>query len=213
MLRIFLPGLSNIVAIDYCLALKSNGTMVYWGMSRDGSPAVSEAISNVVAITTPGMGSPGIAIKKDGTVVEWHKNGREDPPPVGLSNVVAVAHAGDLSGGHSLALKSDGTVFGWGINGKQGIATGSPTTNYPYTSSGIVTIGGKELTNVRAIAVGPLFNMALKNDGTVIAWGDNGAHQTDVPAGLSNVVAIAAGDIYCLAITTNRAVAEKFRQK
>lgn len=111
-----LAGLSNIVAIDYCLALKSNGTMVYWGMSRDGSPAVSEAISNVVAITTPGMASPGIAIKKDGTVVEWHKNGREDPPPVGvLSNVVAIARAaGSNKGVNCLALKSDGTVVGWG---------------------------------------------------------------------------------------------------
>lgn len=205
-----LAGLSNIVAIDYCLAIKSNGTIVYWGLSRDETPVVSEAISNVVS-ARPGWAFPGIAIKKDGTVVEWFKNGREDPPPVDLSNVVAVAHAEALSGGHCLALKSDGTVFGWGINGKEGIATGSPTTNYPYTSTGIVTIGGKVLTNVRAIAVGPLFNMALKNDGTVIAWGDNGAHQTDVPAGLSNVVAIAAGNIYCLAITTNRAVAEKFR--
>jgi len=34
----------------------------------------------------------------------------------------------------------------------------------------------------------------------------------DVPAGLSNVVAIASGGGVCLAITTNRAVAEKFRQ-
>jgi hypothetical protein len=99
------------------------------------------------------------------------------------------------------------------MNGKEGIATGSPTTNYPYTSSGMVTIGGKVLTDVKAVAVGPSFSLALKNDGTVIAWGDNGAHQADVPAGLSNVVAIAAGDVYCLAITTNRAVAEKFMQK
>jgi alpha-tubulin suppressor-like RCC1 family protein len=53
--------------------------------------------------------------------------------------------------------------------------------------------------------------MALKTDGTVVAWGENGFHQTDVPAGLSNVVAIAAGENFGLAITTNRAVAEKFR--
>jgi hypothetical protein len=30
---------------------------------------------------------------------------------------------------------------------------------------------------------------------------------------LSNVVAIAAGEGYCLAITTNAAVADRFRQK
>lgn len=132
--------------------------------------------------------------------------------PVGLSNVVAIAHAeGFNGGGNYLALKSDGTVVGWGGNRSVGMAIGSPTTNYAYTSSGIVTIGGKVLTNVKAIDVGPLFSLVLKNDGTVIAWGDNGFHQTDVPAGLSNVVAITAGNNFCLAITTNRAVAEKFR--
>jgi alpha-tubulin suppressor-like RCC1 family protein len=207
-----LAGLSNIVAIDYCLAIKSNGTIVYWGLSRDETPVVSEVISNVVS-ARPGWAFPGIAIKKDGTVVEWFKNGRENRPPVDLSNVVAVAHAAALNGANYLALNSDGTLVGWGGNRSEDRTTNSPTTHYAYTSNGIVTIGGKVLTSVKAIAVGPLVNMALKNDGTVIAWGDNGAHQTDVPAGLSNVVAIAAGDVYCLAITTNRVVAEKFRQK
>jgi hypothetical protein len=37
-------------------------------------------------------------------------------------------------------------------------------------------------------------------------------HTTDVPPGLSDVVAIAAGDDFCLAITTNRVVAEGFQQ-
>ena len=36
-------------------------------------------------------------------------------------------------------------------------------------------------------------SVALKQDGTVVAWGGNGSGQTTVPAGLSGVVAIAAG--------------------
>jgi alpha-tubulin suppressor-like RCC1 family protein len=210
----FIAGLSNIVAIQPDLALKGDGTLVSWGLSNGEKVVVPEGISNVVAIAQPGWASSSIALKKDGTVVEWHGHRREDQTPVRLSNVVAIAHAEAYNGaGHYLALKSDGTVFGWGINGYKGIATGSPTTNSPYTSSGIVTISGQVLTNVKAIAAGPFFSLVLKNDGTVVAWGDNGAHQTDVPGGLSNVVAIAAGDNYCLAITTNRAVAEKFRHK
>jgi len=35
----------------------------------------------------------------------------------------------------------------------------------------------------------------------VVGWGDNGQGQTDVPSGLSNVVAIAAGDGHSLALT------------
>ena len=47
-----------------------------------------------------------------------------------------------------------------------------------------------ELTNAVAVAAGGNTSLALRDDGTVVAWG-RGA--TEFPAGLSNVVAIAAG--------------------
>src|SRR5208282_5721653 len=105
-----------------------------------------------------------------------------------------------------------GTVMGWGFN-MAGQATGIPTTN--YVSSGLVRIGGQTLSNVVSIAAGDAYSLALKEDGTVVAWGHmvHGLHPATVPAGLSNVVAIAAGSFdFCLAITTNRDVAERFRQ-
>ena len=46
---------------------------------------------------------------------------------------------------------------------------------------------------VPAIAEGRNHSLALKSDGTVVAWGSNGAGQINVPAGLSDVTAIAAG--------------------
>jgi hypothetical protein len=42
--------------------------------------------------------------------------------------------------------------------------------------------------------------MALRPNGTVVVWGDNTYGQTNVPAGLSNVVAISAGGAHCLAL-------------
>jgi hypothetical protein len=42
-------------------------------------------------------------------------------------------------------------------------------------------------------------------------WGYYRPQALAVPEGLSNVVAVAAGNDFFLAITTNRAVAEKFR--
>ena len=78
----------------------------------------------------------------------------------------------------------------------------------------MVTIDGKVLKNVVSIAANTGYSMALKSDGTVVAWGHiHNDYRTPatVPAGLSNVVAIAAGQFYSLAITTNATVAERFR--
>jgi alpha-tubulin suppressor-like RCC1 family protein len=59
-------------------------------------------------------------------------------------------------------------------------------------------------TNVQAIAAGFGFSLALKSDGTVMAWGGPGA--TNVPAGLTNVAAIAAGSGQGLALKNDGAV-------
>jgi trimeric autotransporter adhesin len=48
------------------------------------------------------------------------------------------------------------------------------------------------LSNVVAIATGDYHSIALRSDGTVVAWGLNTSGQCDVPAGLKNVRAIAA---------------------
>jgi trimeric autotransporter adhesin len=45
--------------------------------------------------------------------------------------------------------------------------------------------------------------VALRGDGKVFAWGDNTYGQTNVPSGLSNVVAVAAGVAHSLALLTN----------
>jgi Regulator of chromosome condensation (RCC1) repeat len=48
--------------------------------------------------------------------------------------------------------------------------------------------------------------VALTSDGAVVAWGDNFYGQTNVPAGLSGVTAIAAGDVHTVALTSDGAV-------
>lgn len=206
-------GLSNVVAIaakdGYNYALKRDGAVVGWGMLK----AYME-LGNVVTIAA--FDYRGLALKKDGTVLEWGKLQNQAEVVKGLSNVVAIA-AGSKQ---NLALKQDGTVYGWGFN-RDGEVTGEPTTTFPSYTNGLVKINGQVLTNVVAIAAGgdPLgqinlaggISLALKKDGTVVAWGNMGFQRAAVPEGLSNVVAIAAGSDYCLAITTNRAVADKFR--
>jgi alpha-tubulin suppressor-like RCC1 family protein len=208
-----ISGLSNIVAISGNFALKADGMLVAWGNGIHGENlAVPVGLSNVVAIAAGGW-DYGMALKKDGTVVEWY--GGTPTPSVstvaGLMDVVAIA-SGPL---FHLALKKDGTVFGWGVD-DVGEATGVATRG---DAKGLVTINGQVLNNVVAIAanggISPSAgnSLALRKDGTVVYWGYNPYHRLDVPHGLSNVVAIAAGHGYCLAITTNAAIAERFMPK
>lgn len=63
------------------------------------------------------------------------------------------------------------------------------------------------LSNVTSLACGFAVCMALRNDGTFVAWGDNEFGQNDVPPGLSNVVAITAGWWHALALLSNGTVA------
>ena len=207
-----LKDVAAIAAGKYLsLALRADGTVVQWGASSGGVSAPPAGLSNVVAIAAGGGGlARNLALKRDGTVVAWGAGSdyaRSTPP--GLSNVVAIS----VGENHSLALKADGTVFGWGIN-IHGEATGVATPARPWVASGPVVLSGQVLTNVVAIAAGNEYGMtggggkyslALRKDGTVVAWGRSSYGQTEVPAGLTDVVAIAAGQTFCLAITTNAA--------
>ncbi|MDC1486670.1 hypothetical protein N8134_03945, partial [Flavobacteriales bacterium] len=60
-------------------------------------------------------------------------------------------------------------------------------------------LGGNEL-NGQTIAAGEKHSLAIKEDGTVVAWGSNSDKQCDVPFGLTNVVAVQAGDRHSLAL-------------
>ena len=129
----------------------------------------------ITAIAAGGFHS--LALKNDSTVWAWGSNGYGElgngtntnsnlPLQVpGLTGTNAIA----AGGSHSLGLKSDGTVRAWGMNIWGQLGNGTFTdSNVPVQVSG--------LTGVSAIAacVG-LHSVALKSDGTVRAWGNNGA--------------------------------------
>jgi alpha-tubulin suppressor-like RCC1 family protein len=99
-----------------------------------------------------------------------------------LTNAIAISAGQD----HCLALKGDTTVVGWGYD-ESGAATG---VKGQETGSGPVVIDGQVLSNVIAVSAST-FSMALKDNGTVVVWGDDGKFSP--PVGTSNIVAISAG--------------------
>ena len=51
--------------------------------------------------------------------------------------------------------------------------------------------------------MGNTFNLALKSNGTVVGWGGNSYGETTIPAGLTGVTAIAAGNGHSLALKSD----------
>ena len=56
------------------------------------------------------------------------------------------------------------------------------------------------------MAGGAFHSLALRRDGTVVAWGSDTDHQTEVPEGLSGVTALAAGEEHSLALKSDGTV-------
>lgn len=63
------------------------------------------------------------------------------------------------------------------------------------------------LDRVIEVDAAPLHTVALRADGTVVAWGDNHFNQCDVPAGLRNVVHVTTGGTHCLALKSDGTLA------
>ena len=92
--------------------------------------------------------------------------------PIGadyLRGIVAIA----MSSSHSLALREDGTVWAWGLGESGQLGNGTNTIKQLTPVQVLGTGGAGYLTGVVAIAAGGYHSLALKNDGTVWAWGLN----------------------------------------
>jgi alpha-tubulin suppressor-like RCC1 family protein len=115
------------------------------------------------------------------------------------------------SGSHNLEVKQDGTVWAWGNNnyGQLGNGKSGGSSDKP-----VQVIG---LTGVKAVSASSSHSIALKNDGTVWAWGYNGSGElgngttnnsaTPVQVKeLTGVMAIATGNGHTVALKSDGTV-------
>lgn len=215
---------------NHTVALKPSGTVVAWGYNGDGrifkgATDVPRGLNDVVSVSAGGGYT--LALKQDGTVVDWgepnigNRGENSLPTALGSQTDVAAVSAGAY---HALGLTKAGGVFAWGNNtlGQCNIPTSVTASRIAAVAAGGASGGSLVLTNqgtlvkwpsyigiapmpaglqnVVAIASGASFSLALKQDGTVVAWGYNDNGEISVPTGLNGVVAIAAGDYHALAL-------------
>lgn len=142
--------------------------------------------------TTGGTGvlNSYYVLESDGTVWAWGNNfagqlgngtnsntilphgitgtDRNTPEQVtGLTDIKEIASMNTGAGIVVFALKKDGTVWAWGDNSSRQLGTGMTTSSVdsPTQVSG--------LTGIIKISVDTSHSLALKNDGTVWAWGSS----------------------------------------
>lgn len=126
-----------------------------------------------------------VGIRTDGTLIQWGgtQSAFNSELPIGTTRAIAVA----VGYYHALYQKPDGTLGAWGQN-FYGQAT------VPATLGKVISFDG-----------GASHSVAVKENGTVVAWGVT-ATQTSVPAGLSGVVQVAAGQSHNVALKSDGTV-------
>lgn len=196
-------------------------TIAGWGDGSSGQLTIPSAATEVSSIAA-GDGH-ALALRSDGRVIAWGRNdaGQTNVPAAVPGTMTPITYGAIAAGArHSFAYSSAGLIS-WGavtavpvydgfgplralaagndfnliadINGKVTAAGG----NNAY---GQLTIPAGAQSGVIALAAGDGHVLALKENGSVIAWGRNDFGQATVPAAAQNIFAIAAGRDFSVAL-------------
>ena len=176
----------------YCAAIKTDGTLWTWGRNAYGQLGINNTTQKNTPVTTfaggtnwkkvacaNGAGEHIVAIKTDGTLWTWGLNGSGS---LGINNISTDKYTPvtTFAGGnnwkdiscsyHTVAIKTDGTLWLWGYDNGYNQLGQNATTSEKITP--VTTFAGGN--NWKTCAAGSFHTVAIKTDGTLWAWGQNG---------------------------------------
>ncbi len=184
--------------LGHSFVLKTNGSLWAWGPNDYGQLGLGHTTSQTTPVQVgaatdwdrlvPGLGNQqlpfSMALKTNGSL--WfcgndthYQSGLSEEPPYNVPHVenrLSLIEAGtqaqdwkvvSTGWGHVVAIKNNGTLWSWGAN------------DYGQISHEATTVLVKAPfrlgtgTDWETVAAGAYFNLALKNDGSLWAWGRN----------------------------------------
>ena len=195
-------GSSGAPMGTYIVALTTSGRVIAWFTSYSSSGSLSTysstemvvpsaALSGVsdVAISPPGAmtGSCAFALKQDGTLVAWDtSSGTTVQLPTDLQSGIVSVTMGSY--GRILVLKSSGAVVSASIS-----SSGTSPISYSFIIETVPIDARSGVAKILNSSFGSLYVYAIKENGELIRWDQNGILRT-VPSLASSDVIDAGGE-------------------
>lgn len=195
-------GVSAVAAAGRHVLAVKDGAVYAWGTTNYGILAVPSSLASGVKAVAGG-GYFAMALKNDGALVVWGRPEGDDAvnlkcivsDPANIPSAVASGPVTAFDAGtyHALAVVG-GAVYAWGESQYQALAVPAAASN-----------------NVVAVSAGDCVSLALKADGTVVAWGAGWISERMPDAAKAGVSAVAAGGSF--AVTLGTRLAPVFEEK
>jgi alpha-tubulin suppressor-like RCC1 family protein len=180
---------------SFSLAIKNDGTLWAWGNNSSGQLGTDTSIFYLDSPVQVGSGtdwkqvSAGfdhvLALRTDGSLWAWGSNlSGQLGTDTGITQLDTPAQVGSNTGwdyvsagyDYSLAVREDDTLWAWGTNGFGQLGTGTGGT--PVTTP--ARIGAD--TDWFQVSAGQWHSLAVRDNGSLWAWGSNGAGQLGTSA-------------------------------
>ncbi len=155
------------------------------GEAANLSSALDDQARFVTLLNGPGEGQFGLTVSGTAGAEQWVFNR-------GVADLPAV-----LGPGRTVISAANQTRYQVTLYPQPGLMTGS---------AGLQSVAPRSTAQVRDGLAGEVASAAIGPLGSVVAWGDPATGLTDLPAGLTDVCAVAAGTGHCLALRADSTV-------